>query len=202
MNTDSETLKELVFIVASRANKDINKIKISGDNFAKKFSELGILKPNMKILDYGAGVGRMAIPFNRIANVTAIDGNPKMVKYLTENGILAFCGDDCTSVINKTFDFAMSMYVLQHIHFPKSQEIVRQISKITSTFYFTYPIIEMNAPESYMHYTDSYDIDVLESHHYSRKMSEKDLPKLFEKSQFNSNTIKNIFDNVFEIKKN
>lgn len=198
---DNDKIKELVHIVASRASKDIENVRKSGENWYNYFTQNSLLEKGHKILDYGAGLGRVSIPFSRIADVTAIDGNPSMVEYLRENGIKAHFSNNCDPVMGERFDFVISNFVLQHMHFPDAQDLVSQISKITDTFYFTYPIIEDGVMDTYIYYKDSYKVDLLESHDVSRKMHLHELPILFEKSNFNTNTIKRIFSNLFVINK-
>ncbi len=199
---DSDKIKELVHIVASRASKDIENVKKSGENWFDYFTKNSLLKEGQRILDFGAGLGRVSIPFNRLADVVAVDGNPSMVEYLKENNIEAYLSNNCEFLIGEKFDFVISNFVLQHMHFPEAQLVVSQISKITNTFYFTYPIIEDGGCDSYMHYKDSYKVDLLESHDYSRKMHLNELPELFELSDFDTNTMKRLFSNLFVINKN
>jgi 2-polyprenyl-3-methyl-5-hydroxy-6-metoxy-1,4-benzoquinol methylase len=198
---EQETVKGLVHIVSSKANKDINLIRKSGENWYNYFVENKLWSKKNSVLEYGAGVGRLSIPFNRLAKVTAIDGNPNMVQYLKENGIDAYLSNNCDPVMNRRFDFAISTYVLQHMHFPNAQNLVKQISQVTDVFYFTYPIIELGAAETYIYYKYSYDVDILKSHNVSRKMHLNELPILFETSNFNSNKITSVFSNLFKIEK-
>lgn len=198
---EEDKIKNLVHIVASRASKDIENVRKSGENWYKYFTDNSLLKDGYKILDYGAGLGRVSIPFSRISNVTAIDGNPDMVEYLKENGIMAYLSSNCDPVMDQKFDFVISNFVLQHMHFPDAQNLVSQISNITDTFYFTYPIIEDGGLDSYIYYKDSYKVDLLESHDISRKMHIYELPILFEKSNFDTKTIKRLFSNLFVINK-
>jgi hypothetical protein len=87
------------------------------------------------------------------------------------------------------------------MHFPDAQNIISQISNITNTFYFTYPIIEDGGCETYIYYKESYKVDLLESHDVSRKMYLSELPVLFEKSDFDTSSIKRVFSNLFVINK-
>jgi len=199
---DSDKIKELVHIVASRASKDIENVKKSGENWFDYFTKKSLLKEGQRILDFGAGLGRVSIPFNRLAHVVAVDGNPSMVEYLKENNIEAYLSNNCEFLIGEKFDFVISNFVLQHMHFPEAQVVISQISEITNTFYFTYPIIEDGGCDSYMYYKDSFKVDLLESHDYSRKMHLNELPELFELSDFDTNTMKRLFSNLFVINKN
>ena len=190
--------KKLIHIVASKAT-GIEEIEKSGQTWLEIFINNGWVKKGDKMLDFGAGLGRFSIPFSKVSDVTAIDGNKGMVNYMKSKGVKAILSDECK--IKTKFDFALCPYVLQHIHFPKAQMIVGQISKLTNRLYFTYPIIDDNCPKSYINYKQSMDVDLLESHDVSRKISLEELPVLFEKSDFNPKTIKRCFGNLFEITK-
>lgn len=194
-------MKDLIHIVASGA-RNYKDLEDSGNNWLEYFVKNRLIKEGYRVLDFGAGLGRISIPFNKVANVIAVDGNPKMVQFLKDNNIEAFLDTNCERFIGKEkFDFVVSSYVLQHIHFPEAQEIVRQISEITDKFYFTYPIIDLYDEPTYVHYTKSKKVGLLDSHDVSRKISLADLPKLFETSKFKPETIKKHFSNLFEISK-
>ena len=103
--------------------------------------------------------------------------------------------------MDQKFDFVISNFVLQHMHFPDAQELVSQISKITDRFYFTYPIIEDGGCDSYIYFKESFEVELLKSHDISRKMHLSELPILFEKTNFKTESIKRLFSNLFVINK-
>jgi len=194
-------IEKLVKIVASRA-KNFEELQKSGENWLKMFLENGWIKKGYRILDYGAGLGRISIPFSKIADVTAVDGNKEMVKFLKSKKIKASCLSNLDDLnFNKKFDFIISIYVLQHIHFPNAQKLVTKMAELTDTLYFTYPIEEDGCPDSYINYKQSYEVPVEDSSDVSRKMKLEELPILFEHSDFDPNTIKRLFSNLFVIKK-
>jgi len=188
-------LKKLIKIVASKA-ETIEELEISGENWKRMFIENGFLKEGDKVLDYGAGLGRVSIPFSKIAKVIAVDGNREMVEYLKSKGI------DASLKLDKEldFDFIVCAYVLQHIHFPEAQELAKVFSEISPRLYFTLPIIDDGVDDSYIHYSKSFYVPIEESSNVSRSMYLKELPILFEKSKYNPKTIRRITFNLFEIK--
>lgn len=194
-------LNELIHIVASKAKK-IEELEESGQNWLDYFNKNNLINEGQNILDYGAGLGRISIPFSKVANVTAIDGNPHMIEYLKSKNIRAILSEDCSTVMNERFSFVICNYVLQHMHFPDAQNLVSQISQITDNFYFTYPIVEYGGFDGYIHFRESEKIELLKSHDFSRKMNLNELPILFEKSSFEPKTIRRLFSNLFEIRKN
>lgn len=198
---EKNKVKKLVSIVSSKMGGDISILKKTGENWYNYFVDNRMLVKGNNILEYGAGLGRLSIPFNRLGNVTAIDGNLEMVEFLRENGIRAYLAEDCKPILNERFDFAISTFVLQHLHFPHAQNVVKQISEVTDVFYFTYPIIEDGGVDSYIYYKDSCTVNVLESHKISRKMHLDELPILFETSSFKSKKISRVFSNLFKIEK-
>jgi len=195
-------MKELIHIVASRA-KDYDDLVKSGQYWLNYFTKHGLIEMGDRILDFGAGLGRISIQFSKVADVYAIDGNEKMVEFLLEKGIKAEVGSDCKKLVDNKewFDFVISPFVLQHIHFPEAQKLVGQISKITDRFFFTYPIMEDGIENNYVHYTKSKKVLLLKSHDVSRTMKLEELPELFKLSDFDTKTIKRHFVNLFEITK-
>ena len=159
-----------------------------GKKWVSDFKNNGCVKDGDRILDYGAGMGRLSKYFNEFCEVVPIDANPGMVEYMKSIGLNPLLRNDCSRVKGR-FDFAISLYVLQHIPFKKSQKIIGQISKLTDVFYFTYPLDFIS--DSYYYYKQEPKPleDIYNCSHVSRSMSEKELGVLFEKSSFNIDTL-------------
>lgn len=184
-------LKDLIHIVGSGFD-DIDKLNLSGVRWAKSFQEYGLIKSSHTILDFGAGLGRISIPFGKLCKrVMAIDGNPEMVAYLKSKGVEAYLGTDC-SVLPKPvprFDFIVTAYVLQHMPWQKAVALIGQFSELTDVLFFTYPVYEHCSASVQKTYSDpatAQDLPVTESHNGSRIIHVADIPKLLAKSSFDS----------------
>jgi len=184
-------IDKLVHTVASWA-KDIHAIEASGEYWYEIFVDNQWIKPGMRILDYGAGLGRLSIPFSRIAEVRALDVNPDMVAYLQSKGIAASVASDLQPVLDEKFDFAIAAYVLQHNDIIDAQVLTDQISTVTDTFYFTYPVVDEEFNRNladYVDYKDAKKLPLVENTNSSRTMARSELPVLFKQSSFNPQTI-------------
>jgi SAM-dependent methyltransferase len=171
------------------------------------FVNNGWLKPGMKVLDYGAGLGRFSIPFSRIATVKALDVNPDMVEYMRSKGVQAEIASDLTPVLGDRFDFALSAYVLQHNDIIDVQRLTKQLSIVADIFYFTYPVTDLEHNRNltlYGYYKEMQKLPLLCNTQTSRTMTRDELPVLFSQSLFNSSTITSVGsprDNLYRITK-
>lgn len=196
-------LKDLLHIIGV-GFKDMAELEKSGQKWVKDFQKKGFLKPGQRILDFGAGLGRISIPFSKVCKeVVAIDGNPEMVAYLQKAGVNATLGTDCTGVTGK-FDFIITAYVLQHMIWDKAIDLVGQFSKLTDTLFFTFPTHERcnaDVNKRYLSPEAAKDLPVTESHNYSRILYHKDLYRLFVKSDFDIKTLEVLYtgSNLFKI---
>jgi 2-polyprenyl-3-methyl-5-hydroxy-6-metoxy-1,4-benzoquinol methylase len=198
--------KALLNIVGS-GFKDIAELEASGSRWLEAFQRLGYLKPSYRILDFGAGLGRISIPFSKACReLVAIDGNPNMVAVLKEHKIKAFLGDNC-DMVKGPFDFIVTSYVLQHIPWGKTIDLIGQFSKLTDVLFFTYPTYERcekRINDTYTAPEKAGDLPVEESHNCSRIIHLADIGKLFVKSDFDVRTLKpipGIGSNLFRISK-
>jgi len=196
-------IDQLVRIVGSRLTsvEDVQRI---GEKWFNFFVSHNMIKPGMRILDYGAGLGRLAIPFNKIAKVVALDVNPDMVAYLKEHGVEAYLATDCNAV-QGPFDFAISCYVFEHNSVEDCQTLVKQICKLTDIFYFTYPTVEAfdsKFPPGYAYYKQIEKLPLLVNTQTSRMMYYRELPLLLKGSTFDPNSlywVKDIGANLFRV---
>jgi SAM-dependent methyltransferase len=94
-----------------------------------------------RALDFGCGVGRLTLPLaKRFSQVVAVDISPSMLAELTANvaragldNVDGEISDDRLSRISGTFDFVVSVIVLQHVPLRRGLAILeRLIAKINS----------------------------------------------------------------------
>lgn len=84
-----------------------------------------------RMLDFGCGVGRVAVPFSGLAaEVVGADISQSMLAEARRNSDCFGCtnlswvrSDDQLSEIQGTFDFIHSIWVFQHIHFRRGLKI-------------------------------------------------------------------------------
>lgn len=124
--------------------------KLSDERYSEFFTEgtsylsklLGVIQqhaaPNFKptrVLDFGCGVGRIAIPLATIANeVVGLDISENMLEEARKNKDLNdtpnlnfFQSDNELTHAKGKFNFIHSIYVFQHIPFPRGKKIVKRM---------------------------------------------------------------------------
>lgn len=146
-------LMDKLLSIVSRID-NVDDLQKNGQLWLRVFKEAGIITSNTRMLDYGAGLGRISIPFSSICKVTAVDGNLEMVKYLRKAGISAKTCRDGKNLTG-TYDFVMVAYVFQHIPTELTRKILGRLALMAPTLYFTFPTFElfeelrMTIPPSY-----------------------------------------------------
>ncbi|MFI6510115.1 class I SAM-dependent methyltransferase [Streptosporangium sp. NPDC050855] len=96
----------------------------SGEQAALQLAE--VLKPGSRVVDFGCGDGRVAIPLKRLGfDVTGADASPKMLAHLAENDpdmpqVLSD-GSDLYEQIGHKVDAVVCLAVL--IHHPRSSAL-------------------------------------------------------------------------------
>jgi SAM-dependent methyltransferase len=88
-----------------------------------------------RVLDFGCGVGRIAIPFaSGAAEVVGVDVSPSMLAEARRNcdargapHVRLLPSDDTLSAVDGQFDLVHSCIVLQHIEVPRGRELFRQL---------------------------------------------------------------------------
>jgi SAM-dependent methyltransferase len=87
------------------------------------------------VLDFGCGVGRLLIPFAKIAeDVLGLDVSPSMLQEARQNcdeqqlhNVRLFRSDDALSTLTGSFDLIHSCIVLQHIPIDRGRAIFSQL---------------------------------------------------------------------------
>ena len=176
-------LKKLIKIVSSRA-KSIEELEISGKKWVARLQELNIIKAGTKVLDYGAGVGRLSKAMQEAGcDVLGVDRLPDMVSYLMSQSIKAI-DDQTFKEIDEKFDFAIATYVLQHMGIDKARDVIKEIGRVTDTFYFTVPELSIykdsGMPENYMLGIESSGDEVFNECEKSFYYRNEDIDILFE----------------------
>jgi len=89
------------------------------------------------ILDFGCGVGRLAIPFAQIADFcVAVDVSASMLEEARKNAAMAsikniefICSNGDLSQINKSFGLVHTYIVLQHIPWSRGRRIICNLAE-------------------------------------------------------------------------
>lgn len=104
-------------------------------------ADLGAPVEPARVLDFGCGVGRLAIPFSTIVTegVVAMDISPSMLAEAASNSaerdirnIEFVRSDDELSLATGQFDIVHSYIVLQHIHPERGHQIVARLARKVS----------------------------------------------------------------------
>jgi len=138
-----DELEKTLRVVAAGIDT-LKELDVYGQRWVDKMLEDGIIEPGIKVLDYGAGLGRLSIPMQKAGIlVTAVDRRRDMRDYLVKNDIRTFLAEDLKKIEGEYFDMAIAMYVFQHMSRDVAREIIRQIANVTHLLYFTIPTVSM-----------------------------------------------------------
>jgi SAM-dependent methyltransferase len=104
-----------------------------------------------RALDFGCGVGRLALPLARLCeSVVGVDVSDSMLEHARGNASSAGLtnvsfakSDDTLSKVSGTFDFLNSLIVFQHIPPPRGEAILRKLLSLlrdggVGALHFTY----------------------------------------------------------------
>lgn len=88
-----------------------------------------------RILDFGCGVGRLVIPFAKVASeVVGVDISPSMLSEARKNcdnagvsNVSLVGSDDQLSLVDGQFDLVHTCIVIQHIEIPRGLQIFSQL---------------------------------------------------------------------------
>ncbi|HEX6251462.1 MAG TPA: class I SAM-dependent methyltransferase [Gemmatimonadaceae bacterium] len=112
---------------------------------------VGSVAADARVLDFGCGVGRLAIPFaRRFAEVVGVDVAPSMLEEARRNctaaglkNVALVPGDDRLSRVTGSFDFVHSFIVFQHVPVARGEAITQRILELLradgiGALHFTY----------------------------------------------------------------
>ena len=108
-----------------------------GERLVSRLLESGCIKPGTTVLDYGAGLGRIAIPLSRFCDVRVYEPHEASLRHLTRNGL--------SDEFAEEHDVALCLHVLQHLSLVDAREVLTQLSGLADRLLFTYPTYEQVA---------------------------------------------------------
>jgi 2-polyprenyl-3-methyl-5-hydroxy-6-metoxy-1,4-benzoquinol methylase len=108
----------------------------SGDCLVKDMLRAGMIVPGEKVLDFGAGEGRLAIPLSAYCSVKVVDAEHERLERLKQIGFEV-------AVEDEEFDLAIAFFVLQHQSLANARELTTRLSRRVKRFVFTYPTYEI-----------------------------------------------------------
>lgn len=181
-------LKKEIKIVASQA-ENIEGLMESGKRWVEQLIDKCIMSPGMRVLDFGAGLGRLSIAMrDKGMDVTAIERRPAMVEFLKENKIRVIQSDDMEKVIDEKFDLVTAMFVFQHMGKKRAQDLIYQASLISDRLLFTIPTVsffeDRKIPNPYIIETGQSGLELFTETEKSYCYYDKDVETLIDTSHF------------------
>lgn len=142
----------------------------------------GLITPGEKVLDFGAGNGRLAIPLAKHCEVKVIEANPQRLAHLKRIGLKEADEDE-------RFDVAIAFFVLQHQSLATARELTAMLARRAQRFVFSYPTYELLAERrksklKWVPLAEMKQRPVPDCNHESALCYESELPMLFEGSGF------------------
>lgn len=136
-------LKKMLHVVASRS-PDLNKLMANGQSWVRSLHADGLVVPGLRVLDIGAGLGRLSIPLQAMGcTVHAVDSRADMVAHLRAAGIDARQGEGVPDVLeDDSYDLVLAMHVFQHQGRHHVQRLVHRMSCVAPRLLFTLPTVE------------------------------------------------------------
>lgn len=160
----------------------------TGDAFARMLFKKGLIKPGDKVLDFGAGSGRVAVPLSKQCSVKVMESNQSILANLLG------CGFKQPAPGEK-FDVAIALFVFQHNTLERVRALTHSLSYMTKRLIFTYPTHELLAkrPGNKLKWVPAAELPeqpVPDCNHLSGVLHEAELPTLFETSEFDTDTLR------------
>jgi 2-polyprenyl-3-methyl-5-hydroxy-6-metoxy-1,4-benzoquinol methylase len=147
-----------------------------------------LIIPGEKVLDFGAGGGRVAIPLAKRCEVKVLEVHPDRLRHLKRIGFSE--AED-----GEQFDVAVAFFVLQHQSLATVRELTAMLSRRAERLIFTYPTYELleERPKSKLKWVPLAEFvqrPVPDCNHESALCHEEELPMLFEGSDFDVTTLR------------
>jgi len=139
-------LKKMLHVVASRS-ANLDKLMANGRIWVNSLNADGLVVPGLRILDIGAGLGRLSIPLQAMGcTVHAVDSRADMVAHLRACGIDAQQGDGVPDALDDdSYDLVLAMHVFQHQGRQHVERLVQRMSYVAPRLLFTLPTVEAYA---------------------------------------------------------
>jgi SAM-dependent methyltransferase len=136
-------LKKMLHVVASRT-PDLPQLMANGERWVQHVRNAGLVRPGMRILDLGAGLGRTAIPLQRMGcTVHALDRRADMVQHLLSHGIQALQREAIVPADHpEPYDMVLALHVFQHQGREHVVQLLREIAAVSPRLLFTLPTVE------------------------------------------------------------
>lgn len=179
-------LDKMLHVVASRS-QNLDKLMANGRRWTKLLRKEGLVAPGMRILDLGAGLGRLSIPLQAMGcTVHAVDSRADMVAHLRAAGIEARqCNGVPDMLEADSYDLVLAMHVFQHQGRHHVEKLVQRISHVSPRLLFTLPTVEAYGK----HLPPDYVVDQGTTERYvdcerSFTWHEADVPGLFHSTTY------------------
>ncbi len=136
-------IEHMLQVVASRS-PDLAALMANGRNWTTKLSAEGLVWPGLRILDVGAGLGRLAIPLQAMGcRVHAVDSREDMVDHLRNAGVEATLGDGVPGDLEPdSYNLVLAMHVFQHQGRQHVERLLQSMCRVAPRLLFTLPTAE------------------------------------------------------------
>ena len=136
-------LKHMLHVVASRS-PDLAALMANGRQWTLNLVAEGLIRPGLRIVDIGAGLGRLAIPLQDMGcHVHAVDSREDMVQHLRNAGVEAtLCDGVPPDMMPDSHDLVLAMHVFQHQGRHHVERLLQDMSRVAPRLLFTLPTAE------------------------------------------------------------
>jgi SAM-dependent methyltransferase len=133
-------------VVASRS-PDLEALMANGRHWTNVLRNEGLVTPGLRILDVGAGLGRLAIPLQAMGcTVHAVDARADMVEHLEAAGVEAMHYDGVPDALGTdSYDLVLAMHVFQHQGRHHVEALLKSMHRVAPRLLFTLPTAEAYA---------------------------------------------------------
>ena len=178
--------------------ESVEQLHAAGQQWLPILKRQGLLKDDDRVLDYGAGLGRLAVPLmNAGLDITAADECPRMRQFLDWRNIPTLTPQQVPQ-IGRRYDVAMCCFVLQHNPWDAARDIVARLGVAARRLVFTVPTVSQwrmmgrDVPESYVNPAAITDRAVGHREEMSALYSDDDVRALFAGSRWDVSTLRRV----------